>query len=376
MAEVDMFTVSRNGEVIAENVTDCNYVDDEVPMSGVYSYTVKSVTEGCESLPSGEYIVSVMKNYYDTLQASASVVERAVKIDWSAPESKGVFRYDDGKYVENIGSNTYNWAIVVPSELMLCDSSSKLSHLEMYDACEATYTFKIYNGEKVHDSFLIFTGSLETYNTNDFVRFELGELPFNPDKDLWIVAKSTGASTPSVPCCQYVGVPNSAMIKAGSKWVSALEYGMEYSWMLRAYTTNEKDLSSMTYNLYKNDNLLVSGLSDLTYTDNDAEGDVCYIVEALLNEKSISQSDTLCVNVPTDGLKKDLIFPNPVKDYLTVIVEDVVNVKIINVTGAVVFNQDTDGESFAIDMRPYDSGTYILQLTTETKVITEKIIVQ
>ena len=378
MAEVDMFTVLRNGEVIAENVTDFNYVDDEVPMSGVYSYTVKSVTEGCESLPSEEYLASVMKNYYDTLQASASVVERAVKIDWSAPESKGLFRYDDGEYVENIGSNTYNWAIVVPSELMLCDSSSKLSHLEMYDACEATYTFKIYNGEKAHDSVLIFTGALETYNTNDFVRFELGELPFNPDKDLWIVAKSTGASTPSVPCCRYVGDPNSAMIKAGSKWVSALEYGMEYSWMLRAYATAGENEEELTYNIYKNEELLVSGLSNLTYTDNDAEGDVCYKVEALLNGKSMSQSDTLCVNIAVepDDEKKDLIFPNPVKDHLTVIVEDVMNVKIINVTGAVLFEQDANGDSFVIDMRPFESGTYILQLTTETKVITEKIIVQ
>ena len=245
----------------------------------------------------------------------------------------------------------------------------------MYDACEATYTFKIYNGEKVHDSVLIFTGTLETYNTNDFVRFELGELPFNPDKDLWIVAKSTGASTPSVPCCQYVGDPNSSMIKAGSKWVSALEYGMEYSWMLRAYTVAEENDEELTYNIYKNEELLVSGLSDLTYTDDDAEGDVCYKVEALLNGKSMSQSDTLCVNVPTEGLKKDLIFPNPVKDYLTVIYEDVLNVKIINITGAVVFSQDTNSENFVIDMRPFESGTYILQLTTETKVITEKIIV-
>jgi hypothetical protein len=70
-----------------------------------------------------------------------------------------------------------------------------------------------------------------------------------------------------------------------------------------------------------------------------------------------------------------LIFPNPVKDYLTVIYEDVLNVKIINITGAVVFSQDTNSENFVIDMRPFESGTYILQLTTETKVITEKIIV-
>ena len=378
MAEVEKFTVLRDGVVIAENITDFNYVDEEVPMSGSYKYTVISVIDDCVSVPSEECFVSVMKSHYDTLQAAATVVERAVTINWSAPEPKGLLRYDDGEYVTNIGSNTYNWAIIIPSNLMTDYRDSKLSYLEMFDACDANYTFKIYNGEKTHDSVMIFSGVFETHNTNDYVRFDLGEIPFNPDKALWIVAKSSGASTPSIPCCKYVGDPNSGMIKAGSKWVPALEYGMEYSWMLRAYTTNQKDLSSVTYNLYKNEDMLASGLSEMTYTDNDAEGDVCYKVEAFLDQKRISQSDTLCVNViaEPEGPKEDVIYPNPVKEYLTISVSDIMNVKIFNITGAVVFSQDTSSENFVIDMRPFESGTYILQLTTESKVITEKIIVQ
>jgi hypothetical protein len=246
----------------------------------------------------------------------------------------------------------------------------------MYDACKATYTYKIYNGEIVHDSVMILSGEFEANDTKEFMRIALNELPFDKSKDLWIVLKSVDASSESIPCCNYTGEANGGLVKVGNKWVPATEYNMPYTWMLRAYTTEENE-TALTYNLYKNEEMLTSGLSDLTYTDNEAEGDVCYKVEAVLNGKSISQSDTLCLSIAVepDEVKKDLIFPNPVKDYLTVIYEDVLNVKIINITGAVVFSQDTNSENFVIDMRPFESGTYILQLTTETKVITEKIIV-
>ena len=123
--------------------------------------------------------------------------------------------------------------------------------------------------------------------------------------------------------------------------------------------------------------MLASGLSEMTYTDNDAEGDVCYKVEALLGQKRISQSENICVEIAEpEGPKEDVVYPNPVKEYLTISVSDIMNVKIFNITGAVVFSQDTKSKNFVIDMRPFESGAYILQLTTGSKVITEKIIVQ
>lgn len=376
MVETEKFTVLRNGEVIADNVEGCEYVDDEVYASGIYKYEVKSVNADCESELSEPIVMSLMRSYCDSLLAEAAVVEKSVVISWNEASVKKMLKYDDGEYVCNIGSNSYSWGIRISAQLMKNYKDSKLSYLEMYDACKATYTYKIYNGEIVHDSVMILSGEFEANDTKEFMRIALNELPFDKSKDLWIVLKSVNASSESIPCCNYTGDANGGLVKVGNKWVPATEYNMPYTWMLRAYTTEENE-TPMTYNLYKNEEMLTSGLSDLTYTDNEAEGDVCYKVEAVLNGKSISQSDTLCLSIAVepDEVKKDLIFPNPVKDYLTVIYEDVLNVKIINITGAVVFSQDTNSENFVIDMRPFESGTYILQLTTETKVITEKIIV-
>ena len=377
MAEVEKFTVLRDGVVIAENITDFNYVDEEVPMSGSYKYTVISVIDDYVSAPSEECFVSVMKSHYDTLQATATVVERAVTINWSAPEPKGLLRYDDGEYVTNIGSNTYNWAIIIPSKLMTDYRDSKLSYLEMFDACDANYTFKIYNGEKIHDSVMIFSGMFETHNTNDYVRFDLGEIPFNPDKDLWIVAKSSGASTPPIPCGKYVGDPNSGMIKAGSKWVPALEYGMEYSWMLRAYVTYDGSDVPLTYNIYKGDMLLASDLTTSSFTTNAELGTICYKVKAYHNELLISESDTLCVTTQKPEEEEEdfsnMICPNPVKDYLTIKAKDIINIKIFSATGAMLLNEDMKDETFTIDMKVFRSGTYIIHITTKDEVIIDKI---
>ncbi len=371
MVETDSFVILRNDEVIAENVTSCNYIDEEISVSGVYGYVVKSAREGCVSLPSEVCNVVVMKNSYDSIHANASLTDNSVVINWDAPMSYGLFRYDDGEYLTSIGSNTYNWGVKITADDMKNFADSKLTHIEMFDACEAKYTFKIYNGAKANDKTLIHTVEAEMYNTNEFVKIDIGEIPFNSEEDLWITAKSSGANSPSIPCSKYNGYDNGSLVKAGGIWAPAAEYNMNYTWMLRAYTSNDT-IENFKYNIYKNDKLLVSNLSDLTYADKDASGEICYKVEALINEKLVSQSDTLCVEV--ESYSKTKVYPNPVRNVLTVKAKGVVNVKIISITGAVVYDEDTNDALCEINMNKFESGLYIVHITTKTETITEKIV--
>ena len=371
MVETEKFTVLRNGEVIADNVEGCEYVDDEVYASGIYKYEVKSVNADCESELSEPIVMSLMRNYCDSLQAEAAVVEKSVVIKWNEASVKKMLKYDDGEYVCNIGTNSYNWGIRIPAQLMKNYKDSKLSYLEMYDACKATYTFKIYNGESVHDSVLISSGEFEANDTKEFMKIALDELSFDKGKDLWIVLKSVNATSEVIPCCNYTGDANGGLIKVGNKWVSATEYNMPYTWMLRAYTSNNA-MENVKYNIYRNDELLVSDLTKLTYSDNSAEGKVCYEVKAFLDEKLVSQSDTLCVEV--ESLGKAKVYPNPVRNILTVKAKDVVNVKIISITGAVVYDEDTNDALCEINMNKFESGLYIVNITTKTEIITEKIV--
>ena len=371
MVESDSFTILRNDEVIAQNITECNFVDEEIQVSGVYEYVVKSMNDNCVSMPSEACSVFVIKNIYSSIQANASLEDNSVVLNWDAPLSSGFFKYDDGEYVTNIGSNTYNWGIKISANDMKQYAGSKLSHIEMFDACKTKYTFKIYNGEKINDNTLIHTFEYEAQNAHEFVKIAVGEIPFDANEDLWITAKSVGAFSAPVPCSKYTGNDNGSYIKAGGYWVPAVGYNMNYTWMLRAYTSNDT-IDNVKYNIYRNDELLASDLTKSTYIDSSADGKVCYEVKAFLNEKLVSQSDTLCVEV--ESYSKTKVYPNPVRDVLTVKAKDVVNVKIISITGAVAYDEDTNDALCEIDMNKFESGLYIVQITTKTETITEKIV--
>ena len=367
--ETDKFALLRNDELIAENLKSCHYIDNDIPTSGVYKYVVKSMNEGCVSLPSEPCDIIMMKKVYDSLQAQASLTDEGVVLEWAEPAVNGVFKYDDGEYITSVGYNTYNWGIRIPGEDLTNHRNSKISHIEIFDACEAKYTFKIYNGEKIHDSTLIYVCEYNSNNTMEFVKIAIEETPFNADKDLWITAKSSGASSSPIPCAKYISGDNGSLLKHGSNWVPATNYNMPYTWMLRAYTIAEKD--SLKYNIYKNETLLASDLSSLTFTDKDVHNTVCYQVEAVNNDKVVTLSDKICLEI--EGGIYRMIFPNPVKDYLTVKVNDIVNVKLISTTGAILINEDTNDESFRIYMKQFEDGVYIIQITTETEIITKKI---
>ena len=72
---------------------------------------------------------------------------------------------------------------------------------------------------------------------------------------------------------------------------------------------------------------------------------------------------------------EDVIYPGLTNDFINIKAKDIVNVKIVGVTGAIVYNNDTNEQSFKIDVRNLRSGTYVVQVTTKTNVYTEKVVV-
>lgn len=377
IVESQYFMILRNDEVIAENVKTNYYTDKEVPASGTYQYCVKSMKEGYVSKPSDVQNVSVMKHDFSELELEleAETAGNEVILSWNQPVSEeSALRYDNGDYVTSEGSNSHNWGIKIPSEKLKLFNDSYITSLEIFDACDTKYTFKIYNGERVHDSTLIYTEIFETNNTDKFVRLELTEyVPFNNDKDLWITVKASGGTKP-IPCSEFTGDLNSSLIKAGANWVSAIEYGINYTWMLRAYTSSSENLNEdVTYNVYRNDKLIASELTSPNYIDNNADGEVCYKVEVLSDGSVILLSDEICLTVNESD--EDVIYPGLTNDFINIKAKDIVNVKIVGVTGAIVYNNDTNEQSFKIDVRNLRSGTYVVQVTTKTNVYTEKVVV-
>lgn len=375
MVETENFVVLRNDEIIAENIKTNSYVDAEVPTSGTYNYCVKSMSSDCMSEPSNVEIVSVLKLDYDKIPVVANVTGDGVDLKWEQPSSmNGKLKYGNDDYVTNEGSSPHNWGIVIPSEKLKLFNNEVIYAIEIFDACEADYTFSIYNGEKPHDSVLLYKETFTATNTADFVKFDLSEtVSFDNTKDLWIVAK--GSKNNPIPCGDYCGDPNSCMIRAGSSWKPATEYNMPYSWLLRAYTSQKENINeNMTYNVYRDNEIIASELTSFGYKDDKVSGNVCYKVEALIEGLSVTTSDDICVDVVQFD-DEDAISPGLTNDFINIKAKDIVNVKIVSVTGAIVYNNDTNEQSFKIDVRSLRSGTYVVQVTTKTDVYTEKVVV-
>ena len=372
--ETENFAILRNDEVIAENVKTNNYIDTEIPASGTYSYSVKSMTADCMSNPSNAVTASVIKVNYGEVAVEANQTDNNVTLEWNQPTVNSVLKYGNDIYVTNEGSSNQNWGIVIPAEMLTSFNHNDISSVEIYDACEADYTFKIYNGTTPHDSILLYTETFTTTNSNSFVKFDLAEkVSFDITKDLWIVAK--GSKSKSIPCGDYLGEPNSCMIKSGSTWKPATEYNLPYSWLIRAYTSSSDEMNdAMRYNIYRDNTMIASELTTPNYVDNNVEGKVCYKVEALCDSNVIATSEEVCVEVSQPEVE-DAIYPGLTNDFINIRAKDILNVKIVSMTGAIVYNADTNDQEFKIDIRNLRSGAYIVQVTTSAKVYTEKVVV-
>lgn len=379
--ETESFSIMRNGEVIADGIKGCHYIDNSAPHSGTYHYNVIANNAGHSSEPSETVVVSVMKYNHTDFTLNNEGTENNVSLSWNAPVLKeGAFRYDDGEYVTNIGANSYNWGIRIPAKDLSTFAGTQISSVEIYDNYDGKYTFKIYNGDEIDNDNLIHTEAFNTTKTNTFVRFELSEkIDFDTTKDIWITAKASNGKEEPIPCGEFYNDPNSNLIKVGNKWESATRYDMPYSWLLRVYTTTPESYS-LTYNLYRNHEVIASDLTTMTYAETlNTTDKTCYNVQAVHNGIVVARSNDLCLN-DTDGFeenhyKKVDIYPNPVKDILYINTPNIRNITIATITGSIVFDQDVKDNNFSIDVNDFNKGIYIIKIATSTEVMTEKIVV-
>lgn len=382
IVESDSYTVLRNDEVLAENVKANSFVDRTLKKSGTYAYSVMSQKENCVSEPSEKVTVTMIK-YDNDIDGDAYQSGNNVNLSWSVNiTNSSSLNYDNGEYVTSIGANSNTWGIRIPVDELKKFKDAKITAIEIFDASSAKYTFNIHSGETPHDKNRIYTEVFNTTESNEFKTFQLSEeISFDISQDLWVTAKSASSSNKPIPCCNFVGTPNSNMIKVGSTFKSASEYDMDYSWLLRIHVKmSENLLGDLTYNIYRQDSLLASDLKSTTYIDNNIiGGDVCYNIEAVYDNEPILYSDNICLTVGVDEMQCENdsaeIFPNPTRDFISVTGKDLKNIKIMSINGGVVFEQNMNHDVFEIDMREFGCGVYLMQITTESETWIEKVAV-
>ena len=376
--QADKFEVFRNNELIA-TTTESFYIDSNNPNSGTNIYKVRSVHNGCESDFSNEVRKAVQKFTVDApVIDNDGFITDGMSLAWEKPEIRGKLCYDDGIYNSNIGNSTMTWAICFTPDQLSLFAGTELTHIEMWDAKEGKYTFKIYNGEETSAENLVFTQKYETSATNGWVSIPLDEnVSFDAGQSLWITVSSTGATNPG-PTCTYTGLENSALIKSGSKWKTLLDYEMNLSWMLRVYTnTNEITTDNLSFNIYRNDELIASEIKENHYIDSGLEQGkyYCYIVKSNLNNAISTASNEVCGFISVNEINSNelAVYPNPSKDNIVVRCDNASEIEIVSTLGNIVKTVSAEGETTNINISDLASGLYIVKAKTPTETFTTRI---
>lgn len=135
------------------------------------------------------------------------------------------------------------------------------------------------------------------------------------------------------------------------------------------------------YNIYRDQALIANNVSGTTFVDQDApSGMVCYYVKSVCSNGSESaKSIPVCATISSiDEISNNInIYPNPVKDIVTIEGEAITNVIIFNLTGQKIADFSTaQTDKIEIPTHHYQNGLYILRITTQNgTTITKRIVI-
>jgi len=236
--------VYRDGELIAEMVTDEFYVDEDVAY-GMHTYCVTFVYEsGAESCAGNCIDVEVVYpcdapkdltgEYLWTEEAWGALIE------WKSPQDAIAewLYYDDGVNVDGIGGPaTFTWAIKFdPAQLAELDGAS-LTKIEIYNRTAAANELRIYEGTDA--ATLLHSQTLSGLAMEEWAEVDLTDaVLIDVTKELWIAVYTTDGVNYPAACGNYGGNPNSDLITLdGVVWEHLNDLSLPYTWNLRGFVT-------------------------------------------------------------------------------------------------------------------------------------------
>ena len=247
------FDIYRDGK-LCQSVEGYTCLDNQIMRSGTHNYHVESTIGDISSWNPDNLVYATAMNYYceppQNLQGTY-FDDGHVELTWDTPEfvGHGMMAYDNNVFLDQIGSNSHKWGIRIDPVNLAYFEGRPLTQIELFDCSEGTYTFTLYNGVQANNSSQIYVQQHEMEGTHKWVRFDLDDaVTYDTTLPLWVCVGTSGAQSP-IPCCDYVGVDNSCLLKSGNQWKPATDFGMYRSWMLRAYTSPIES-QEMAYNLY------------------------------------------------------------------------------------------------------------------------------
>lgn len=301
---VSTYQVYRNGSMIANNVATTHYTDEDVP-SGLNTYYVRSNGSNHQaSIPSNRVTVNVTTNTHTSVPTqlvatSIDVDIHSVTLGWNAPETRSdaiAYTLDptiyDGVGEELIAAQKY------PASTLQDYAGMQIEHVYfgIYTS-GSECTVSLYEGDAMTPGMLLHQGTMVTTEDQQWVDYVLPTpVVINPNKDLWLTVATADYILENG---EYTndGTANAFYYRFPSDdyWFSDTDVAWVFALELR-----DGDYS---YNLYKDDAVVATGLSATNYADTFADGTTVYQVTAVTNgyESDYSNAVSLVSQIIPSG---------------------------------------------------------------------------
>ena len=326
------------------------------------------------------------------------------------PTSEWLY-YDLGSMAEAVGGiESFYYGIKFPTEKLEYYAGTNITKIMFYDYVDGggnnDVLINIYYGGTYAPEVLVHTQAYAGTGANKWAEVELtSPLPVSGEESIWVVLKTDNGMKWPAALSKDCGDANARWFSfEGEEWMDITQFQLEGSFMIRAFVTNEvrgiatsidpstRGLTLKNYNIYRGTTLdnveLIASTTKKKYFDEVEKGTYYYQVTAVYEEDGqecesaparaygdysqnyVKVEVTAIEENGVDGLK---IYPNPTNGNLNIQVEAMRRITIANALGQVVYDQEVNSDSEVVDMAQYQTGVYMVRITTDNGVAVKRI---
>ena len=405
------------------------FVDETVQLHGEVEYCLRLIYDGPTdgtyySMSCEQCVVAVFPAYCDPpakLDGTAYYEDEddhGALLSWGErPEPVNQWMYyDNGEFKRSLGGEEPRifWAIRFEAEDLAEYVGTALRKVSIYDVGAGTYQLWIYVGGETAPRTLVRSQNMTLTNAQAWHEETISpayEIPAN--EPIWIVVGQQGLARPAA-ACQDMGAANGRWVSLdGETWTDMHTFNMHYTWMLRAFVTNQsgRDMALgregyvlQQYNLYRSfDNAeyqqvasipAVEGQLYYEYRDNlveDEHEDVYYRLTAyyLADNGETCESDyaTTLNNPEQNYVAIDLtatdeyqtldfsLYPNPTSGQITIALEGMQKVVVYNALGQNLLNKETKGDVLQLDLSGFENGLYWIKVMAQDWTVVRSFVI-
>lgn len=357
---------------------------------------------------------------------------------YQAPPMSDWLYYDDNTPVTAIGLNggAMYWSVMFPAETLSEYIGTSITKVKVYDAGQETgeAAVLVSYGSLVNPGESLAIKSFSFDGEPGWKEIELDQaVEITGGDNVWVTVFQSGMQHPAVvsaDCGDY----NARWISAdGMQWMDLGSFGTQYqlTFMIRAFVTNEFDTEANAtrelitintpettseevkvqmsekpifapratefshYNVYRGTSEdqfeVITTTTEGSYLDTDVEvGTYYYKVTAVYvdgedecesepaNSFYQPNKDYVVVeylSIGENAVDGMMIYPNPTRDNLTIKADNMRRITIVNTMGQVMYDQEVMNDSKDVNMSQFESGVYMVRITTDNGVATQRVTV-